>query len=94
VRKLLGVAAADPETRQLVRKRDRNRLALVTQLAETLAEQRRLRPGCSVEEAVQTLWLLSTFEAFDQLFTGLGLGGDAAAARLFELVERALLRSP
>ena len=94
VRKLIGLAAADPETRRLVRERDRNRLALITRLAERLAAQRRLRPDCSVEEAVQTLWLLSSFEAFDQLFTGQQLDADSIAARLYGLVERALLRSP
>jgi AcrR family transcriptional regulator len=93
VRKLIGLAAADPDTRQLVQERDRNRLALVTQLAKRLAEQRRLRPGCSVEEAVQTLWLLSSFEAFDQLLTGHALDADAVAALLFQLVERSLIRS-
>jgi AcrR family transcriptional regulator len=91
VRKLIGLAAADPETRQLVQERDRNRLALVTRLAERLAEQRRLRAGCTVEEAVHTLWLLSSFEAFDQLFTGRRLGADAIASLLFGLAERALL---
>jgi AcrR family transcriptional regulator len=94
VRKLIGLAAADPQTRQLVQERDRNRLALVTRLAKKLAEQRRLRPGCSVEEAVQTLWLLSSFEAFDQLLTGHALDADAIAALLFQLVERSLIRSP
>ena len=93
VRKLIGLAAADPETRQLVLERDQNRLALVTRLAHRLAEQQRLRPGCSVEEAVQTLSLLSSFEAFDQLFTGHGLGADAVAGRLFGLVQRGLLQS-
>ena len=94
VRKLIGLAAADPETRQLVQDRDRNRLALVTRLAMRLAEQHRLRRGCSVEEAVQTLWLLSSFEAFDQLHTGHALDADAVAALLFQLVERSLIRSP
>jgi AcrR family transcriptional regulator len=94
VRKLIGLAAADPATRRLVQERDRNRLTLVTRLAERLAEQRRLRPGCSVEEAVQTLWLLSSFEAFDQLHPGHALDADAVAALLFQLVERSLIRSP
>ncbi|MBV9683549.1 MAG: TetR/AcrR family transcriptional regulator [Solirubrobacterales bacterium] len=94
VRKLIGLAAADPEIRQLVVQRDRNRLALVTRLAERLRAQRRLRPGCSIQTAIQTLWLLSSFEAFDQLFTGQGLAADDIAAFLFELAVRALLRSP
>ncbi|MBV8944047.1 MAG: TetR/AcrR family transcriptional regulator [Solirubrobacterales bacterium] len=94
VRKLIGLAAADPEIRRLVVQRDRNRLALVTRLAERLRAQRRLRPGCSIQTAIQTLWLLSSFEAFDQLFTGQGLAADDIAAFLFELAVRALLRSP
>ena len=94
VRKLTGLAAADPETRELILERDRNRLALITRLAHRLAEQQRLRPGCSVQEAIHTLSLLSSFEAFDQLFTGHRLGADAVAGLLFGLVQRALLQSP
>jgi AcrR family transcriptional regulator len=93
VRKLIGLAAADEGTRRLLQERDRNRLALVTRLAMRLAEQQRLRPDCSVEEAVQALWLLSSFEAFDQLLTGHGLDADAIAARLFRLVEASLIES-
>jgi len=47
-----------------------------------------------VEEAVQTLWLLSSFEAFDQLLTGHALDADAIAALLFHVVERSLFGSP
>lgn len=93
VRRLIGLAAVDPETRQLVEDRDRNRLVLVTRLAERLASQRRLRQECSVEDAVDTLWLLSSFEAFDQLFAGRRLDANAIAALLFQLLERTLLRS-
>jgi AcrR family transcriptional regulator len=93
VRKLLGLAAADPGTRRLVQERDRNRLALVKDLAARLAEQGRLRDGCSVDEAVQTLWVLSSFEAFDQLLTGHALDADAVAALLYQLVERSLIGS-
>jgi AcrR family transcriptional regulator len=94
VRKLLSVAAADPDTRRLVHARDRHRLALVTELAQRLAEQGRLRPGCSMEQAVRTLWLLSSFEAFDQLFTGLALNSDAVTHHLCELVDQSLVASP
>jgi AcrR family transcriptional regulator len=94
VRKLIGLAAADPATRQLVDQREQNRLTLVTRLAERLAEQQRLRPGCSVKTAVQALWLLSSFEAFDQLFTGQQCDADAIAALLFDIVDRSLIRSP
>jgi AcrR family transcriptional regulator len=59
--KLIGLAAADPGTRTLIHERDQNRLALVTRLGTSLAEQRRLREDCSVAEAVQTLQLLSSF---------------------------------
>jgi AcrR family transcriptional regulator len=94
VRKLSGLAAADPDMRRLVQQREGGRLALVTRLAERLAEEGRLRAGCSLEDAVQTLWLLSSFEAFDQLFSGRELGAEAVADALADLAERALIRSP
>jgi AcrR family transcriptional regulator len=92
IRKLIGLAAGDESTRRLIEKRDQDRLALVTELAGRLAEQGRLREDCSVEDSVHTMQLLSSFEAYDRLHTGMGLDTDTIAAKLFEIAERALLR--
>jgi AcrR family transcriptional regulator len=94
IRKLTGLAAADADTRRLIDERDQSRLVLIRRLAQSLAEQGRLREDCSVDAAVQTLQLLSSFEVFDQLHTGQGLDTSAIAARLFTIAQRALLASP
>lgn len=94
IRKLIGLAAGDDATRALIEERNQNRLALVTELAGRLADQGRLRGDCPVEDAVHTLQLLSSFEAFDQLHTGIGVDAETTAAKLFEIAERALLRPP
>ena len=56
VAKLIGLAAADPATRELVQRRDQNRIGLLRRLAGRLAEGQHLRDDCSLEQAIQTLW--------------------------------------
>jgi hypothetical protein len=68
VRKLSGLAAADPEIRQVLSQVEQ-RLPLLTRLVERLAEADHLAAGRSKRRAVDVLRLLSSFEAFDQLFT-------------------------
>jgi hypothetical protein len=59
-------------------------------LARALAEQGHLRDGVTHDEAVDVLWLITSFETFDQLYTGRGLSADAAAERLIAMVTRAI----
>ena len=47
----------------------------------------------SVAQAEHILWVLTSFESFDSLYTGAeGLPTDAVADLLFETAERALLQ--
>ena len=55
-------------------------------------EQDLLRPDVSVTEAGHVLWVLTSFESFDLLYTGRGLSTDAVADLLTATAERALLR--
>src|SRR5689334_12133592 len=70
VRKLTGLALVDPEVRRLLARVDKGRLPLLTRLVERLADTGHLAAGCTQRRAVDVLWMLSSFEAFDQLFTG------------------------
>lgn len=86
-RKLLGLAAVDPETRSVLAGREERRLALITSVVERLATQKLLRAGCSRQRAVDVLYLLTSFEAFDQLFTGRRLSAGEVTDVLLQLCE-------
>jgi AcrR family transcriptional regulator len=68
------------------------RAAAMTRIARRLGEQGHLRPGVSVEEAEDLLWVITSFESFDLLYSGRGLPLDAVVERLTAAGERALMR--
>jgi AcrR family transcriptional regulator len=74
----------------VVRRMDEERAAAMARLAGRLAEQGALRAGLSVDDAEHVLWMLSSFESFDSLYTGRGLSSDRTAELLIEVAERAL----
>jgi hypothetical protein len=79
VHKLTALAAVDPDVRPILAAAERDRLPLLARLVQRLADEQLLAPSYSTEEALHILWMLSSFEAFDQLFTGRGLPvGDVA----------------
>ncbi|MEV4761462.1 TetR/AcrR family transcriptional regulator [Micromonospora chokoriensis] len=61
-------------------------------LARRLHEQHTLREGVSADHAADVLWLLTSFDSFDLLFTGRRLSIDAVTATLADTAERALCR--
>ena len=70
---------------------EEERAAAMARIAAQLHEQGHLRPGLSAEEAGDVLWVLTSFESFDLLYTGRGLPLDAVVERLTETAERALM---
>jgi AcrR family transcriptional regulator len=62
-------------------------------LARRLAEEGHLHPEVTVEEAADILWVITSFETFDQLYTGRGLSEEDTAARLVAMAERTLWAS-
>jgi AcrR family transcriptional regulator len=94
VRKLSGLAAVDPEIRQVLFRVEQQRLPLLTRLVERLADAGHLAAGCSKSRAVDVLWLLSSFEAFDQLFTARQLPVEEVAGILADLAARSLAQPP
>jgi hypothetical protein len=61
-------------------------------LAQRLSEQGVLRADVTVDQAADMLWLLTSFDAFDLLYTGRGLTVDGVAQTLITLAERSLCR--
>ena len=69
---------------------ERGRAEGQRRMAERLAAEGHLHPDVTVDEATDILWVITSFETFDQLYTGRGLGEDDVAARLITIAERAL----
>jgi AcrR family transcriptional regulator len=93
VRALFSMAQLDERAvGDAVRKREESRAAGMARLARRLGEQDLLRPGVSVEDAEDILWVLTSFESFDLLYTGRGLSTEEVAGLLFATAERALLK--
>jgi AcrR family transcriptional regulator len=64
----------------------------MARLAQRLAEQDLLRPGVTVEDAADLLWLLSSFDALDVLYSGRGLPLQAVVDLMIATAERSLYR--
>jgi len=68
------------------------RAAAMTRIAGQLHEQGHLRPDVTPGEANDLLWVITSFESFDLLYTGRGLPLDTVVERLTDAAERALMR--
>ncbi|WP_448810898.1 TetR/AcrR family transcriptional regulator [Agromyces bauzanensis] len=91
-RAIYSMWALEPEAvRRAFEVVERGRAEGQRRMAERLAEQGHLRPGVTVEEAADILWVVTGFDTFDQLYTGRGLSEEDTAARLVAMAERFLL---
>ena len=71
---------------------EENRAGGMVHLARRLAEQEVLRPDVTVDEAADLLWLLASFDSFDQLYTGRNLPVADVSRTLITTAERSLCR--
>jgi AcrR family transcriptional regulator len=69
---------------------EENRAGGMAHLARRLGEQQILRPDVAVDDAADLLWLLASFDSFDQLYTGRNLPVDAVSRTLITTAERSL----
>jgi AcrR family transcriptional regulator len=92
-RVLVSTATVDPEaTAGAVGRGDERRKGGMAYLARRLAEQGVLRPDVTVDDAAHILWLITSFDAFDLLYTGRGLPVHEVARLLVGTAERAVCR--
>lgn len=91
-RALFTLSAIDPDAVAAVSAMEDGRRPGMTRLAQALDAGGYLRPGLSVEEATDLLTVITSFQAFDELFHGSGLPADVVADRLVALSERAICR--
>ena len=75
-----------------VRRFEEERTRGMARLARRLDEQDALLPGVTAGEAADLLWVLTSFESFDLLYTGRGLSVDEVARALVTAAERSLCR--
>jgi AcrR family transcriptional regulator len=71
-------------------KLEQGRAIGVNSRARRLAQQGALRPDVTEAQAAHVLWLLTSFDAFDVLYTGQSLPAEQVADTLIVTAERAL----
>jgi AcrR family transcriptional regulator len=91
-RGLFTLAAIDPDGPAAIRAIEDGRRPGMTSLVERLSAQGYLREGISLSEAAEMLTVITSFQAFDELFGGSGLTADVVADRLIVMAERSICR--
>jgi AcrR family transcriptional regulator len=81
----------EPDAAGAIRVLEHGRWEGMVHLAGRLRDAGRLHPDRDVTEAAEMLWVLSSFDAFDQLYTGRRLEPATIARRLVDMAERTLL---
>lgn len=91
LRALFSMAQLDAEAvGGAVQRLERGRAEGMSGLAGRLAEQGVLRDGLTAAQAADVLWLLTSFDSFDLLYTGRALQPDRVVATLVSTAEHAL----
>ena len=91
-RALFTLAAIDPDAVAAVTAIEDGRRPGMARLAGALAAQGYLRDGITVDEATEILAVITSFQSFDELFTGSGLPAETVADRLIAMAERSVCR--
>jgi AcrR family transcriptional regulator len=92
-RALFSMAQLDAEAMGgVVKRTEEERARGMAKLARRLSKQGHLRPDVGVKEAADRLWVLTSFDAFDVLYTGRDLSVDETASALVEMAERSVCR--
>jgi AcrR family transcriptional regulator len=87
---LLSLAATDGDAAAAARRLNEGRMEGMVDLAERLKQQGYTAPGVSVSEATDILWVITSIETFELLYTGRGLSAIDAGQRLVDMAERGL----
>ena len=92
-RALFSMAQLDEEAvGGSVRRIEEERAGGIARLARRLEEQGWLRPDVYAAEAEHILWVVTSFESFDLLYSDRGLSTNAVSDVLIAMAERALLK--
>jgi AcrR family transcriptional regulator len=92
IRALVSMAALDPEAvGGAMQRQDKSRAKGMLRLARRLASGDHLSEGMTARQAADRLWIFTSFDAFDLLYSGRGLSADETARVLVEMAQRSLL---
>ena len=92
-RALYSMGVLDPDaTAGMAQRIEQSRAGGMEYLAQRLAEQGFLRRDVTEAEAIDLLYVITSFDAFDLLYTGRGLDTATVADRLISMAERAVCR--
>lgn len=75
-----------------IQRMDQGRAAGLAHLAQRLADQDKLRPDVTTDQATDLLCLLTSFDSFDLLHTSRGQSVEETATTLISTAERTLCR--
>ena len=89
---LLSLAAVDRDASSAAARLNLGRREGMRRLAERMSAQSVLRDDVTVDEAADVLWVITSFETFDQLYTGRNLPADTVGKRLIAMAKRTLCR--
>jgi AcrR family transcriptional regulator len=93
MRALFAMAQLDDEAfGGAIHRLEERRARGMAYLARRLAEQGVLRRGVSENDAADLLWVLTSFDAFDLLYTGRKLPADEVASVLIAAAEHSVCR--
>lgn len=93
MRSLFAMARIDPSALGgAITRMENGRNHGMRQLAERLHDSQLLRPDTSVDEAADLLWVLSSFDSYDQLHVGRRRTTTQVAHILLTTIRRSLLR--
>jgi len=91
-RALVSMAELDPDAVGGAMQRSEQRRAEgMMQLARRLARRGLLREGLTAKRAADRLWVLTSFDGFDLLYSGRGLSADEVARVLVDIGESSVL---
>ena len=90
-KRLLLLGEVDPEAAAPIERSDADRASGLASLADRLNAAGQLRDGVTTTSAADTLWLMTSFAAFDELYGRRGLDAAATSDALLDLVRRAVL---
>jgi AcrR family transcriptional regulator len=91
-RALVSMAQLDPDAVGGAMQRSEERRAKgMMRLARRLARDGLLDESLTTKQAADRLWVLTSFDAFDLLYSGRGRSANAVAGVLVDMAERAVL---
>jgi AcrR family transcriptional regulator len=90
-RALVSMAELDPDAvGGAMQRSDERRAKGMMRLARRLAEHGLLREGLTAKQAADRLWVLTSFDAFDLLYTGRRRSANAVAGVLVDMAVRSV----